>query len=93
MTEQDQAPATSQPRAAHRPAVTRRSRSPRTPHVADCPPVTSTLAAARELSITSRRAQGLPDHVTDPAALAHVADLLATAEVAERGWHRSGVPP
>jgi hypothetical protein len=48
---------------------------------------------ARELALASRRAQGLPDYVTDPAALAHVADLLISGEAAKPARHWSGVPP
>jgi len=56
--------------------------------------LTADLAAvAHEAAVRTRRTQGLPDHVTDPAVLAHVADLLATAEAAEHGRQRSGVPP
>jgi len=48
---------------------------------------------ARRLALASRRTQGLPDYVTDPAALARITDLVVSAEAAERARHRSGVPP
>jgi len=41
---------------------------------------TADLAAvAREAAVRTRRAQGLPDHITDPAALDEVARLVLAA--------------
>jgi hypothetical protein len=46
----------------------------------------------QELVVRSRRAQGLPDHVTDPMALDFVARLVILAEsLAEAP--QAGVPP
>jgi hypothetical protein len=36
-------------------------------------------AVAREAAVRTRRAQGLPDHITDPAALDEVARLVLAA--------------
>jgi hypothetical protein len=36
-------------------------------------------ATARALAVRSRRAQGLPDHITDPATLDELAQLVAKA--------------
>ncbi len=53
---------------------------------------TDLTRVARELAIQSRRAQGLPGQVADPAALAHGADLvLALRRRTERP--RTGTPP
>src|SRR5215207_7154254 len=41
---------------------------------------------ARELAIHSRRRQGLPDHITDPVALAQGAQLVLAVR------RRAGVP-
>jgi hypothetical protein len=43
-------------------------------------PTTDDLARLREHVIAERRAQGLPDHVEDDAALDRVAALFAGAE-------------
>jgi hypothetical protein len=49
-------------------------------------------ADARALAVQSRRAQGLPDHITDAAALARGAQLvLALRRQSVRP--RAGVPP
>jgi hypothetical protein len=42
-------------------------------------PAPDLAAVARERAVQSRRAQGLPDHITDPATLDHVAGLLMSA--------------
>jgi hypothetical protein len=50
------------------------------------------IQVARELAVQSRREQGLPDHVTDPAALARGAGLvLALRRRTTRP--RAGTPP
>jgi hypothetical protein len=50
------------------------------------------LAAVQELVAQSRRAQGLPDHVTDPIALDLVARLVIFAESMDEA-PQAGVPP
>jgi hypothetical protein len=39
-------------------------------------PTLDLTAIARERAVQSRRAQGLPDHITDPATLDQVAQLV-----------------
>jgi hypothetical protein len=39
-------------------------------------PTLDLTAVARERAVQSRRAQGLPDHITDPATLDQVAQLV-----------------
>jgi hypothetical protein len=39
-------------------------------------PTPDLTAVARERAVQSRRAQGLPDHITDPATLDQVAQLV-----------------
>jgi hypothetical protein len=48
-------------------------------------------AVVQELVVQSRRAQGLPDHVTDPIALDLVARLVILAALDEAP--QAGVPP
>lgn len=77
---------------------------------ADAPaPGAARRAELREMVAASRRAQGLPPHITDPATLARIAELMAAMEpgaaardaARERGprpagadWRDSGgVPP
>jgi hypothetical protein len=49
----------------------------------------SAAPAARELAVRSRRAQGLPDHITDTVTLDYVARLIASTNELPR----AGVPP
>jgi hypothetical protein len=42
-------------------------------------PVANLAAVARAAAVRTRRAQGLPDHITDPAALDEVARLVLAA--------------
>jgi hypothetical protein len=49
----------------------------------------SALSGARELAVRSRRAQGLPDYVTDTVTLDYVARLIALTNELPR----AGVPP
>ena len=63
----------------------RRVHRPR-PHEALAANLTS---LARVQAVRSRRAQDLPDHITDPATLVYVARLLVTASEPPP----AGVPP
>jgi hypothetical protein len=49
-------------------------------------------AVVQELVVQTRRAQGLPDHVTDPIALDLVARLVILAESLDEA-PQAGVPP
>jgi hypothetical protein len=55
------------------------------------PPV-DVAAVAHELAVRSRRAQGLPDEVTDPVVLDLVAKLVVLAMSTDEASH-TGVPP
>ena len=50
------------------------------------------MSAAADLVARSRAAQGLPERVTDPAALARVAAILAGALRDEGAPHHKGAP-
>lgn len=50
-------------------------------------------AVARDLVIRSRRAQGLPDHVTDPVLLAKAAEFVLGHRTCADREHPAGVPP
>jgi hypothetical protein len=52
-------------------------------------PTPDLAAVARERAVQSRRAQGLPDHITDSATLDQVAQLV----LANRLPARSAQPP
>jgi hypothetical protein len=52
-------------------------------------PAADLASLARERAVQSRRAQGLPDHITDPATLDQVAQLV----LANRPPARSARPP
>jgi hypothetical protein len=43
------------------------------------PPATDLAAVVRARAVLSRRAQGLPDHITDPTTLDQVAQLVLAA--------------
>jgi hypothetical protein len=53
---------------------------------------TELTALARELAVQSRREQGLPDKITDPAALERGAQLLLALR-GRRERPPAGVPP
>ena len=54
--------------------------------------VTDLASIARERAMRSRRSQGLPDHITDPAVFDLVARLVVLATPTDEVPH-AGVPP
>jgi hypothetical protein len=54
--------------------------------------VTDLASIARERAMRSRRSQGLPDHITDPAVFDFVARLVVLATPTDEVPH-AGVPP